>query len=527
MTEEERPLHGPARPDGGLFQAAAGQLHEMFGVHRQLDHVLHESAKRVGGVEFESIFNPISAEKIAATPRMDAINHDQVFLRSSPLSAAETEAALGLLEILHGDFATPNIEAFAEFTEREKFFERLADGQSFIFVGSHLEFQDVGFNLGYLTRAAQRKGFDRLDTRTTLMIGRLLGYLEVMGLNVIDDILRKAANVLKTFPVSGGEAVNEGDITDEDLNRRVKGFRKRQNARTRAEFMNLMTSDHGNIVIEAGSGSRDAKDAHGYVVMEPFATGTREDLYLAARGSGDLSHLRRLRRSRRAEHRCLRSGDQSHRQPEARARDRRDDREHGQPRARRRVARAPRRRPLPDPDPIRQLRELGERGTELRAGERQLARIDDRVQVVDQSVARLERQHDDELVAPEGEHPRIAVDRLRHERHVRLGSEELEQVGCDVVAPVNRRVRHTGSEVGVTDRVGVEKLDERVDVAAGAHRDEPLHDLLLHAQVRLETIRPGFRLDAMPGPTRELATRGGCAVDDRADRVEGELKDVV
>jgi hypothetical protein len=172
---------------------------------------------------------------------------------------------------------------FVEFTERENFFERLAGGQSFIFVGSHLEFQDVGFNLGYLTRAAQRTGMDRLDTRTTLMIGRLLGYLEVMGLNVIDDILRKAANVLKTFPVSGGEAVNEGDITDEDLNRRVKGFRKRQNARTRSEFMNLMTSDHGHIVIEAGSGSRDAKDAHGFVVMEPFAPGTREDLYLASR----------------------------------------------------------------------------------------------------------------------------------------------------------------------------------------------------------------------------------------------------
>jgi hypothetical protein len=104
-----------------------------------------------------------------------------------------------------------------------------------------------------------------------------------MGLNVIDDILRKVANVLKTFPVSGGEAVNEGDITDEDLNRRVKGFRKRQNTQTRSEFMNLMTSDHGHIVIEAGSGSRDAKDTHGYVVMEPFAAGTREDLYLAAR----------------------------------------------------------------------------------------------------------------------------------------------------------------------------------------------------------------------------------------------------
>ena len=281
-ADEDRPFHGPPRPDG-LLHAAAGQLHEMFGVHRKLDQVLFESARRVGGVEFESIFDPISREAIAATPRKDAINHDQVFLRSTPMSAAETETALSLLEILHGDFATPNVEAFVEFTDREKLFERLAAGQSFVFVGSHLEFQDVGFNLGYLTRAAQRRGFDRLDTRTTLLIGRLLGYLEVMGMNVIDDILRKAANVLKTFPVSGGEAVNEGDITDEDLNRRVKAFRKRQNARTRSEFMNLMTSDHGHVVIEAGSGSRDAKDAHGFVVMEPFAAGTREDLYDAVR----------------------------------------------------------------------------------------------------------------------------------------------------------------------------------------------------------------------------------------------------
>ena len=287
-TEGDRPFHGPQRPDGGLLHAAADQFQEMFGVHRQLDHVLHESAKRVGGVEFESIFNPISAEAITATPRMDAINHDQVFLRSSPVSAVDTEASLGLLEILHGDFAPPNIEVFVQFAEREKLFERLAEGQSFVFVGSHLEFQDVGFNLGYLTRAAQRQGLDRLDTRTTLMIGRLLGYLEVMGMNVIDDILRKAANVLKTFPVSGGEAVNEGDITDEDLNRRIKSFRKRQNARTREEFMNLMTSDHGHIVIEAGSGSRDAKDAHGYVVMEPFASGTREDLYLAVQAGASI-----------------------------------------------------------------------------------------------------------------------------------------------------------------------------------------------------------------------------------------------
>ena len=333
-VEEENPFPEPTRGDGGLLHAAAGQLHEMFGVHRQLDQVLYESAKRVGGVEFESIFNPISPEAIAATPRMDAINHDQVFLRSSPMSAADTEGALGLLEILHGDFAAANIEAFVEFTAREKLFERLAQGQSFVFVGSHLEFQDVGFNLGYLTRAAHRIGYDRLDTRTTLMIGRLLGYLEVMGLNVIDDILRKAANVLKTFPVSGGEAVNEGDITNEDLNRRVKAFRKRQNARTRAEFMNLMTSDHGNIVIEAGSGSRGRERRkrlrrHGAV----RGRYTRRPVPRGARRRRDLSDLRRLRRSQCAEPRRVRPRDPSPRQPQSRAHHRRDDRRHRESRA--------------------------------------------------------------------------------------------------------------------------------------------------------------------------------------------------
>jgi len=283
----EGPLQGPARSDG-LLHRAAEELAEMFGVHRQLDKLLYQSAKEVGGVEFASIFNPIPTDALSAKPRPDAINHDQAFLRSCALSSDETETALGLLEILHGPFAAANAEVFAAFAEQEKFFERLADGQSFIFVGSHLEFQDVGFNLGYLTRAAHRHGFDRLDTRTTLMIGRLLGYLEVLGLNVIDDILRKAANVLKTFPVSGGEAVNEGDITDEDLNRRVRNFRKQQNARTRQEFMNLMTSDHGHVVIEAGSGSRDAKDENGYVVMEPFAGGTRDDLYLAVQSGASI-----------------------------------------------------------------------------------------------------------------------------------------------------------------------------------------------------------------------------------------------
>ena len=91
--DEDRPFHGPPRPEGGLLHAATDQLHEMFGVHRQLDRVLYESAKRVGGVEFESIFNPISREAIAARPRKFSINHHQAFLSSSPLSSAAAKPA--------------------------------------------------------------------------------------------------------------------------------------------------------------------------------------------------------------------------------------------------------------------------------------------------------------------------------------------------------------------------------------------------------------------------------------------------
>ena len=41
------------------------------------------------GIEFESIFDPISRDELTATPRKDAINHDQAFLRSSAMSTAE------------------------------------------------------------------------------------------------------------------------------------------------------------------------------------------------------------------------------------------------------------------------------------------------------------------------------------------------------------------------------------------------------------------------------------------------------
>lgn len=269
--------------DMDMVRAQVEKFHDWLDVHDELDDLLYGAAKKVGGVALASIFEPIPEDVLRADKKIDAINHNLNYLRSNPFSAEETEAALGLLGVLHGEFAQANTDKFIEFADNEKLFERMKGGQTFIFVGSHLEFQDVGFNLGYLTRAAQANGIDRFDTRVTLIIGRMLGYLEVMGMNVIDDILRKASNVQKTFPVSGGEAINEGDITDEDLNRRLRRFRAHQNQRAREQVMQLVYSNYGHVIIEAGSGSRDAIDEDGFTVMEPFAKGTREDLYRATK----------------------------------------------------------------------------------------------------------------------------------------------------------------------------------------------------------------------------------------------------
>ena len=57
-------MPGPARADGGILHQAADQIQEMLGVHRQLDKLLYQSATHIGGVEFESIFNPIPVERL-------------------------------------------------------------------------------------------------------------------------------------------------------------------------------------------------------------------------------------------------------------------------------------------------------------------------------------------------------------------------------------------------------------------------------------------------------------------------------
>ena len=132
------------------------------------------------------------------------------------------------------------------------------DGAKYVFPSNHLALPDQGFTLGYFHKAAHAcSEVDRLENYTTVMVGRLLGYYAVGGLNVIDGILRKAAGLLKTFPVSGGETLDESRIGEDDLDLLLRLFRKMCNHQTKQEFDRLMRSSTGHMVLLAGGGSHD------------------------------------------------------------------------------------------------------------------------------------------------------------------------------------------------------------------------------------------------------------------------------
>ncbi len=262
---------GSSHDPEGLFDRLRGWID----VHRHIDEGLFALAEQVVATEAGALFNTIDRGIIDAGTHLDAIDHSAVYLAPNPFSAAEKEAVLGLLDVLHGDQVPGLVERFDEFTAKQDLFDRVRAGEKFILPSNHLELQDQGFTLGYLQRAAQNQGVDRLENHITLMIGRLLGFLRLGEMNVIDDILRKAGGVLKTFPVSGSEVMDEGVITEADLDRRLKLFRRTSNDRTRREFERLMRSSQGAIVLLAGGGSRDARDEVGDVFMNPFGKSTR------------------------------------------------------------------------------------------------------------------------------------------------------------------------------------------------------------------------------------------------------------
>ncbi|MEL7209370.1 MAG: hypothetical protein AAGK32_14235, partial [Actinomycetota bacterium] len=233
-----------AEPDDGDNdgEGLLDRLRGWIDVQSHIDEQLYLLAEQVVATEAGALFETIDRSVIDGSTTPDAIDHSAVLLPANPYTGAEQEEILGLLDVLHGDQVPVLSERFAEFCAEHDVFKRMRSGETFIFPSNHLELQDQGFTLGYLHKAAQQAGVDRLEHHITLMIGRLLGYLRLGDRNVIDDILRKVGGVLKTFPVSGSEVMDEGLVTEDDLDNRLKIFRRSANERTKSEFERLMRS---------------------------------------------------------------------------------------------------------------------------------------------------------------------------------------------------------------------------------------------------------------------------------------------
>lgn len=263
-----------------LTRDAAKSLRHVDLTERLTEHIdarMLEMARQIGGTSTGEFFEIVSEQYLEGQPRPDAIDHHRAHLAPNPISTADQLAVLGIVDVMQGDQVAGITARFAEFCEDEKVFARVRDGAKYVFPSNHLALPDQGFTLGYFHKAAHATTeFDRLENHMTVMVGRLLGYYAVGGLNVIDGILRKAAGVLKTFPVSGGEVLDESRIAESDLDLLLRLFRKMCNHQTKHEFDRLMHASTGQIVLLAGGGSHDEIRADGTVEMHPIGRTTRE-----------------------------------------------------------------------------------------------------------------------------------------------------------------------------------------------------------------------------------------------------------
>ncbi len=242
-----------------------------------IDTKMLEMARQIGATSTGEFFESVSEDYLVLDPRPDAVDHHTAYLRANPVSTADQQAILGIVDVMQGDQVAGITDRFAEFARDEKLFERVTGGAKYIFPSNHLALPDQGFTLGYFHKAAHvTTDIDRLEHYISTMVGRLLGYYEVGGLNVIDGILRKAGGVLKSFPVSGTETLDESRMVEDDLDPLLRLFRKVCNHQTKREFERLVHASTGHIVLLAGGGSHDTVTATGDVEMHPFGRATRE-----------------------------------------------------------------------------------------------------------------------------------------------------------------------------------------------------------------------------------------------------------
>lgn len=261
------------------------------GISRRLDSqylaLAHEAGRQASGGFFEVVSEAYTFQE----PRPDAINHLLTYLEPNVTSTAEQDGVLALLDMLHGDQVPTITDIFTRFTTEHGLFERVQNGEKFIITSNHLELQDLGFTLGYLHKAARLQKVDRLEHVASVVIGRFLGYHQLLGMSVIDDILRKAASVIKSFPVSGGEALHEAQLSENELDLLMRAFRRHYNHQTNEVIEGLMTRPGGRILLQAGGGAAEYPDENGVVQMNPLGEGTRRTLIHACKAGAHVVPL--------------------------------------------------------------------------------------------------------------------------------------------------------------------------------------------------------------------------------------------
>src|SRR4029077_18377373 len=102
-------------------------------------------------------------------------------------------------------------------------------------------------------------------------------------------------------------------------------------------------------------------------------------------------------------------------------------------------------------------------GLKLKAGDGQLGRIEDGVDVADEVVGRLEGQQGEELPVAEGERAEAPVERVGYQRDARGRAEVAQGVRRDAVPADLQWPRHTVAQIGLTDNVGIEELHQGFD----------------------------------------------------------------
>lgn len=244
-----------------------------------------------------AFFSCIDSELLKGETRPESVNHHLTFLPPNPATTLEIDQQLEKVDIMLSPQASVLTKIIGDYADNQNIFERLKkrsdkSGEKFVFVSNHLKLPDQGFTMGLLQKAAREQGIDRLEHNLTVVVGRLIGYFMLDGVdakggvvseNVIDDILRKAGSVLKTFPRSGSESMEEGEDKNED-EEALTLFRKICNQRTKHVFQELIESREGRIMCMAPSGAED-KLVGDTVQMSRFGEGTA-DLMVAASRAG-------------------------------------------------------------------------------------------------------------------------------------------------------------------------------------------------------------------------------------------------